>query len=78
MSHSCPKTLLETNGKILSSPEHEYWILDTEFGNKGHDVVVIIGRKHIWFCRHLCPTKTSQFGPDFHGVETMGGVALHD
>ena len=78
MSHPRPKTLLETNGKILSSPEHECRILDTEFGKQGHNVVGINGGKHIWFCRDLCSTKINQFGPDSNGVETMGGVALHD
>jgi len=47
MSHSCPKTLLETNGKILSSPEYEYRILDAELGKKGYDGVRINGGRDV-------------------------------
>jgi len=78
MSHPCPKTLLETNVTILSSSQYEHRILDTEFGKKGYDDVGINGGKYIWILRDVCPKKTSQLGPDPHGMETVGGIKFHD
>ena len=78
MSHPCPKALLEANGRIFPSSEHEHRILDSESWKKGHDAAWIIGGEHIWIYRGVCPKKTSQLGPDPHGMETLGGIQYHD
>jgi len=69
-----PKTLLETDGRILSGPKYEHRILDTKYGK----AVRINGGSHVWIYWVVCPTKTSQSGPDPHGMETLGGVLFHD
>ena len=76
MPHPRPKAILETNGRTLHGPEHKYRILDTESGKKGHDAVGIYGGKHVWLCRHICQTKTSQSGPNTDSVEKMSGNAF--
>jgi len=58
MSHPCPKTLLETDGRILSGPKYELRILDTKYGKKGYDAVRINDGKHIWIDWVVYPSKT--------------------
>jgi len=34
--------------------------------------------KHIWIYRGVCSKRTSQLGPDPHGMETLDGIQYHD